>query len=90
LKELGSRGITRLLVEGGGNTLGQLSDLNLIDEIWCFIAPLVTGGEKPSIGGIGAKSSGDARKLDSIRYKQVGDDILIVGVYGNFTSQSAR
>jgi diaminohydroxyphosphoribosylaminopyrimidine deaminase / 5-amino-6-(5-phosphoribosylamino)uracil reductase len=82
LKELGSRGITRLLVEGGGNTLGQLSDLNLIDEIWCFIAPLVTGGEKPSIGGIGAKSIGDARKLDSIRYKRVGDDILIVGVYG--------
>jgi riboflavin biosynthesis pyrimidine reductase len=59
-----------------------LSDLNLIDEIWCFIAPLLTGGEKPSIGGIGAKSISDARKLDSIRYKRVGDDILIVGVYG--------
>src|SRR5262245_15140953 len=84
LKELGSRGITRLLVEGGGDTLGQLSDLNLIDEVWCFIAPLVTGGDKPTIGGIGAKSIGDARKLDSIRYKRVGDDVLIVGVCGKY------
>jgi len=84
LRELGSRGITRLLVEGGSNTLGQLSDLNLIDEIWCFIAPLITGGEKPSIAGIGAKSTGDARKIDPIRYKRVGDDVLIVGVCGTY------
>ena len=88
LKQLGSRGITRLLVEGGGHTLGELSDLNLIDEVWCFIAPLVTGGEKPSIGGIGAKSIGDARKLDSIRYKRVGDDVLIVGVCGKHAGSS--
>jgi diaminohydroxyphosphoribosylaminopyrimidine deaminase / 5-amino-6-(5-phosphoribosylamino)uracil reductase len=78
LKELGSKGITRLLVEGGGNTLGQLLDLNLIDEVWCFIAPIFTGGDKPSIGGVGAESIGAARNLDPIRFKRVGDDILIV------------
>jgi diaminohydroxyphosphoribosylaminopyrimidine deaminase/5-amino-6-(5-phosphoribosylamino)uracil reductase len=78
LNQLGSKGITRLLVEGGGDTLGQLLDLNLIDEIWCFIAPLFTGGDKPSVGGIGAESFGAARNLDPIRFKRVGDDILIV------------
>ena len=80
LKELGSKGITRLLVEGGGDTLGQLLDLNLIDEIWCFIAPIFTGGDKSSIGGVGAQSIGAARSLDPIRFKRVGDDILIIGV----------
>jgi diaminohydroxyphosphoribosylaminopyrimidine deaminase/5-amino-6-(5-phosphoribosylamino)uracil reductase len=78
LKELGAKGITRLLVEGGGDTLGQLLDLNLIDEVWCFIAPILTGGDKPSIGGVGAESIGAARSLDPIRFKRVGDDILIV------------
>ena len=78
LKELGSKGITRLLVEGGGATLGQLLDLNLLDEIWCFIAPLLTGGNKPSVGGVGAESIGVARSLDPIRFKRVGDDILII------------
>jgi len=78
LQELGSKGITRLLVEGGSDTLGQLLDLNLIDEIWCFIAPLLTGGDKPTIGGVGAESVGAARSLDPIRFKRVGDDVLIV------------
>jgi diaminohydroxyphosphoribosylaminopyrimidine deaminase/5-amino-6-(5-phosphoribosylamino)uracil reductase len=81
LKELGSKGITRLLVEGGGETLGQLLDLNLIDEIWCFIAPVFTGGDKPSIGGVGAEAIGAARRLDPIRFKRVGDDILIIGAF---------
>jgi len=79
LKELGSMGITRLLVEGGGNTLGQLSDLNLIDEVWSFVAPLLAGGDKPSIGGKGAQSIGDPNRLDPVRYKRIGDDILIMG-----------
>jgi diaminohydroxyphosphoribosylaminopyrimidine deaminase/5-amino-6-(5-phosphoribosylamino)uracil reductase len=79
LKELGSKGITRLLIEGGGETLGQLSDQNLIDEVWCFIAPLFAGGDKPSVGGRGSESIGEANRLDPIRYKRVGDDVLIVG-----------
>jgi diaminohydroxyphosphoribosylaminopyrimidine deaminase/5-amino-6-(5-phosphoribosylamino)uracil reductase len=79
LKELGSKGITRLLIEGGGETLGQLCDQNLIDEIWCFIAPLLTGGDKPSVGGRGSESVGNANSLELVRYKRVGDDALIVG-----------
>src|SRR5207253_1696976 len=79
LKELGSMGIMRLLIEGGGDTLGQLSDLNLIDEVWCFVAPLMGGGNKPSIGGKGADSIGDANRLDPVRYRRIGDDILIRG-----------
>ena len=89
LKELGSKGITRLLVEGGGETLGQLLDLNLIDEIWCFIAPIFTGGDKPSIGGVGAESIGLARSLDPIRFKRVGDDVLIIAARKNHAEAEA-
>jgi diaminohydroxyphosphoribosylaminopyrimidine deaminase / 5-amino-6-(5-phosphoribosylamino)uracil reductase len=79
LKDLGNRGITRLLVEGGGDVLGQLRDLGLIDELWCFITPLLTGGRKPSFAGIGVESMGKAEKLHRLRYKRVGNDVLVVG-----------
>jgi diaminohydroxyphosphoribosylaminopyrimidine deaminase / 5-amino-6-(5-phosphoribosylamino)uracil reductase len=79
LKALGARGITRLLVEGGGDVLGQLHDLQLIDELWCFITPLLAGGNKPSFGGAGAKTMGDALRLDRIRYKRIGNDVLVTG-----------
>jgi diaminohydroxyphosphoribosylaminopyrimidine deaminase/5-amino-6-(5-phosphoribosylamino)uracil reductase len=89
LNDLGSKGVTRLLVEGGSDTLGQLCDQNLIDEFWCFIAPLFTGGDKPGIGGSGAKTIIEAHSLDFIRYKRVGDDVLMVGyVQDHFNIQS--
>ena len=83
LTDLGSKGVTRLLVEGGSETLGQLRDQDLIDEFWCFVAPLFTGGDKPGVGGSGAKTIIDAHSLDLIRYKRVGDDVLIVGYVQN-------
>jgi len=79
LKELGLRGVTRLLVEGGGNVLGQLRDQNLIDEVWCFITPLLTGGDKPSFGGAGIERLEEASKLHRIRYKRLGNDVLVIG-----------
>jgi len=79
LKDLGTRGVTRLLVEGGGDVLGQLTDQNLIDELWCFITPLLTGGDKPSFGGAGIESLEAARRLHRIRYKRLANDVLVIG-----------
>jgi diaminohydroxyphosphoribosylaminopyrimidine deaminase / 5-amino-6-(5-phosphoribosylamino)uracil reductase len=78
-KDLGARGVTRLLVEGGGDVLGQLHDLQLIDELWCFLTPLLTGGSKPSFGGGGVERMADATKLQRIRYKRIGNDLLVTG-----------
>jgi diaminohydroxyphosphoribosylaminopyrimidine deaminase / 5-amino-6-(5-phosphoribosylamino)uracil reductase len=79
LRALGAKGITRLLVEGGGDVLGQLNDLQLIDELWCFVTPLLTGGNKPSFAGAGVESMGSASRLHRIGYKRVGDDVLVTG-----------
>jgi diaminohydroxyphosphoribosylaminopyrimidine deaminase/5-amino-6-(5-phosphoribosylamino)uracil reductase len=78
-KDLGALGVTRLLVEGGGDVLGQLHDLQLIDELWCFITPLLTGGNRPSFGGAGVEGMEDASRLNRIRYKRVGNDVLVTG-----------
>jgi diaminohydroxyphosphoribosylaminopyrimidine deaminase / 5-amino-6-(5-phosphoribosylamino)uracil reductase len=79
LRALGAKGVTRLLVEGGGDVLGQLNDLQLIDELWCVVTPLLTGGNKPSFAGAGVESMGDASRLQHIHYRRIGNDVLVTG-----------
>ncbi len=45
MKELGRRGITRLLVEGGGGLAAALLAADLVDRVLWFRAPLVLGGD---------------------------------------------
>ncbi len=45
LCELGRRRVTNLLVEGGGQTLGSLFDLKVVDEVHVFLAPKIVGGQ---------------------------------------------
>jgi diaminohydroxyphosphoribosylaminopyrimidine deaminase / 5-amino-6-(5-phosphoribosylamino)uracil reductase len=79
LKGLGDKGVTRLLVEGGGDILGQLHDLRLLDELWCFVTPMLTAGNKLSFAGAGVENMADASRLQGIRYKRIGNDLLVTG-----------
>jgi len=56
LDELGRRQVTNILVEGGGELLGELFDARLIDEVHVFIAPKLCGGQsapEPGSAGVG-------------------------------------
>ena len=44
LDELGRRGMTNLLVEGGGRVLGAFLDAGQVDAVDVFIAPMIEGG----------------------------------------------
>jgi diaminohydroxyphosphoribosylaminopyrimidine deaminase / 5-amino-6-(5-phosphoribosylamino)uracil reductase len=80
LVDLGKRGVTRLLVEGGGEILGQLLDADLIDEVWSFFAPMLTGGDKPSFGGKGIPDNASAKVLLHPHLERFDSDILIRGL----------
>jgi diaminohydroxyphosphoribosylaminopyrimidine deaminase / 5-amino-6-(5-phosphoribosylamino)uracil reductase len=80
LADLGQRGVTRLLVEGGGGVLGELFDADLIDEVWNFFAPWLIGGDKPSFSGQGVSENAAARPLHYCRFERFGDDILVRGL----------
>ncbi len=45
LKALGERGITRLLVEGGGHIAAAMLGARLVDRLVCFRAPSIIGGD---------------------------------------------
>jgi diaminohydroxyphosphoribosylaminopyrimidine deaminase / 5-amino-6-(5-phosphoribosylamino)uracil reductase len=81
LAELGRRRMTNLLVEGGGQVLGSLLDLNQIDEVQVFIAPKLFGGQTaPSpVAGFGRALIEDRAQLEEVRVETVGPDIYLSG-----------
>ena len=80
LKHLGKREFTNVLVEGGSELLGSLSDLGQIDEIHCFIGPKIVGGQaKTPLGSRGIELMSDARHIRLQKMDQLGDDVYLVG-----------
>jgi len=76
LRELGTRQINSVLIEGGGTVLGEAFDQRLVDEVHFYVAPLLCGGPHV-IGGLGAGSSGESILLKDARYHRIGDDIHV-------------
>jgi len=77
LQKLGKLGISSVLIEGGGQTLGDAFDRKLVDEIRFFIAPVIQGGRIPSVGGQGVGSNEEALRLTNVSYKNIGSDVII-------------
>jgi len=79
LQDLGRRGIEQVLIEGGGRTLGEAFDEGLVDHIVFYVAPVLIGGETPSVGGSGVENNERAIRLLNPTYTRIGDDIRIEG-----------
>jgi diaminohydroxyphosphoribosylaminopyrimidine deaminase/5-amino-6-(5-phosphoribosylamino)uracil reductase len=77
LRELGSREITSVLIEGGGDILGQALDEQLIDQVQIYLAPVFTGGPTVAFARSGAGSTQEAPRLADIQYEKIGEDICI-------------
>jgi len=79
LDELGARGIQSVLLEGGPHLAGTFFDVEEIDEMRIFIAPVVAGGgdSLPILGGQGAESIGEARKALHVEHELIDGDLLI-------------
>jgi diaminohydroxyphosphoribosylaminopyrimidine deaminase / 5-amino-6-(5-phosphoribosylamino)uracil reductase len=79
LKDLGKRGITSVLIEGGGEVLGEALDKRLINKVQIYLGPMLTGGPVLAFAGEGAEQTADALQLREIKYKQIGQTISIRG-----------
>ena len=75
LKELARRGISSVLIEGGGRTHGEAFKGNLVDEIRFFIAPVIQGGKIPAVSG-----SISPAELSAVTYTKIGSDLMISGM----------
>lgn len=90
LGDLGKRGVTSLLIEGGGKVLGDALDRHLIDKIQIYVAPLLTGGPVIAFGGKGCAGTADAVRIERISYSKISQDICVSGYPRYASASSAR
>ncbi len=77
LKELGKRGITRLLVEGGATLATSLFRADLVDLLYWFRAPSVIGGDGlPALTALGLAAPAQAPRFARLALETVGEDVL--------------
>ena len=79
LKDLGKRGITSVLIEGGGDVLGQALDARLIDKVQLYVGPILTGGPVIAFPGFGAGTTQNALRLRDVSYQRIGQSVCITG-----------
>lgn len=80
LRELGARGVTSVLIEGGGDVLGQAFDQRLVHEVQCYFAPLLLGGPVVAVGGRGVGSNEDRIRVEHPRWERIGPDLCLTGL----------
>jgi diaminohydroxyphosphoribosylaminopyrimidine deaminase/5-amino-6-(5-phosphoribosylamino)uracil reductase len=79
LEDLGKCGITSVLIEGGGDVLGQALDARLIDKVQLYIGPILTGGPIIAFPGRGADATPNALRLRDVSYQRIGQSVCITG-----------
>ncbi len=79
LTELGARGITHLLVEGGGTVLASFFEARQVHRTAFFHAPCILGGDdsRRAVAGRGFRSLAEAPRLANVESKCFGDDLFI-------------
>lgn len=89
LSDLGRREITSVLIEGGGEILGQAFEAHLVDEVQFYIAPLLTGGPVLAVGGRGAEATTASARVKEVQFEKIGRDLLVTG-YPRWGEDSAE
>ncbi len=81
LAMLADRGVTSVLIEGGGETIASAFEEGVVDKVCFFIAPKIIGGRnaKTPVEGKGIARVNDAIRLRDITCRRVGADFLIEG-----------
>ena len=81
LDELGRRGHSNLLVEGGGTVLGSFLEESAVDAVDVYLAPVIEGGDhaRSPARGRGLELMRDATRLERVQTQTLGDDIRVQG-----------
>ena len=76
LDALTARGVTSLLIEGGGRVAASFLQAGVVDAIEWFRAPILLGGEgRPCVASLALAKLADAPKFRRLGVEPVGDDL---------------
>lgn len=75
LAMLAERGLTRVLVEGGGVTISRFLDAGLLDRLHVVVAPMLIGSGRPALS-LAPIMRLDAALRPGCRHQIMGDDMF--------------
>ncbi len=81
LSKLALLGVSKLLVEGGGELAWSMLDQGLVDKVNWIVAPKFIGGRdaKTSVEGDGIKNLAKAIEFKTLEIEPIGEDLLFIG-----------
>jgi len=81
MERLGAEDIQSVLVEGGGTLSAGALAARLVDRVYFFISPRIIGGSAAltPVEGTGVKRLAEAWRIESLRVRRVGEDLLVSG-----------
>lgn len=81
MTELGKKGLTSLMIEGGSEIAASALAAGIVDKVIFFIAPKIIGGrEAPTaVGGEGISSLNEAFQLQEVNFVPLGDNLMVEG-----------
>jgi diaminohydroxyphosphoribosylaminopyrimidine deaminase/5-amino-6-(5-phosphoribosylamino)uracil reductase len=80
LDQLGAKGVTAILLEGGPHLAGAFLEAGEIDEARMFIAPLMLGGAmaRTALEGMGVAEIAAGSRALAIETERIENDVLII------------
>ena len=80
LRELGKRGVTSVLIEGGSRLAASALKEGVVDKAIFIMAPKIIGGDGVDcVGSVGVKRVDEAVSLKKTKVKCLGKDIIVEG-----------
>ena len=89
LRRLAEEGLTRVLVEGGGQLAAALLRRQLVDEVHWFVAPTLLGDDgRPALGELGIGRLAERVRLEGVTVSRLGDDVYVQGLVREATESA--
>ena len=85
LKDLAKKGITHVLIEGGGEVIASAFEAKVVDKVYFFISPKIIGGRQAitSVEGVGVDRVNKAIDIKDAIVHKLGGDFMIEGYARN-------
>ena len=77
MREFGSRGWSKVLLEGGAHLAGAALAAGIVDRVAFFIAPRILGCGLPAVEGLMSRKVRGAVRLINLRTRPIGVDLLV-------------